>query len=148
MDGLSDNVVFWHWWILAGVLLILELTVPAFFFLWLGIAAGATGLIVLVFPNLGLESQLVLFAILSIVAVIAWRRYREISVPENDQPHLNRRGTQYVGREFTLNKPIVNGVGKISVDDSSWRVRGPNLPAGAQIRVKRVDGVVLVVEPA
>ena len=83
-----DNVVFWHWWILAGLLLIIELTVPAFFFLWLGIAAGATGLIVLVFPDLGIESQLVLFAILSIVAVIAWRRYREISVPESDQPHL------------------------------------------------------------
>ncbi len=143
-----SQIVFWHWWILAGVLLIIELTVPAFFFLWLGIAAGATGLIVLVFPNLGMETQLVLFAVLSIVAVIAWRRYREISVPESDQPNLNRRGRQYVGREFTLDAPIVNGVGKIDVDDSTWRVRGPNLPAGSQVRVTNVDGVVLLVEPA
>jgi membrane protein implicated in regulation of membrane protease activity len=148
MDGWTENVAFWHWWILAGVLLIIELTVPAFFFLWLGIAAGATGLIVLVFPNLGMETQLVLFAVLSIVAVIAWRRYREISVPESDQPNLNRRGRQYVGREFTLDAPIVNGVGKIDVDDSTWRVRGPNLPAGSQVRVTNVDGVVLLVEPA
>jgi membrane protein implicated in regulation of membrane protease activity len=143
-----DNVVFWHWWILAGLLLIIELTVPAFFFLWLGIAAGLTGLILLVFPELGIESQLILFAILSIVAVIAWRRYREISVPESDQPHLNRRGSQYVGREFTLEAPIINGLGKVDVDDSTWRIRGPNLPAGSQVRVTRVDGVVLVVEPA
>ncbi len=148
MDGWTENVAFWHWWILAGVLLIIELTVPAFFFLWLGIAAGATGLIVLVFPNLGMETQLVLFAVLSIVAVIAWRRYREISVPESDQPNLNRRGRQYVGREFTLDTPIVNGVGKIDVDDSTWRVRGPNLPAGSQVRVTNVDGVLLLVEPA
>jgi hypothetical protein len=69
-------------------------------------------------------------------------------VPESDQPHLNRRGSQYVGREFTLEAPIVNGVGKVDVDDSTWRVRGPNLPAGSQIRVTRIDGVVLVVEAA
>lgn len=148
MEGWTDNVVFWQWWILAGILLILELTLPAFFFLWLGIAAGAMGLIVLVFPGLSLETQLVLFAVLSVVAVIAWRRYREISVPVSDQPHLNRRGAQYVGREFTLDNPIVNGVGKIRVDDSTWRVRGPNLPAGTQVRVTNVDGVVLVVENA
>ena len=148
MDGWTENVAFWHWWILAGILLIIELTLPTFFFLWLGIAAGATGLIVLVFPGLGMETQLVLFAVLSIVAVIAWRRYREISVPESDQPNLNRRGHQYVGREFTLDAPIVNGIGKIDVDDSSWRVRGPNLPAGSQVRVTNVDGVVLIVEAA
>ena len=53
-----------------------------------------------------------------------------------------------LGREFTLEAPIVNGVGKVDVDDSTWRVRGPNLPAGSQIRVTRIDGVVLVVEAA
>ena len=70
MSEWVDNVVFWHWWILAGVLLIIELLLPAFFFLWLGIAAAATGLIILVFPDAPMESQLVLFAVLSIVAVV------------------------------------------------------------------------------
>ena len=72
-----DQIVFWHWWILAGLLLILELTAPAFFFLWLGIAAASVGLILLVFPSIDLETQLILFAITSIVAVLAWRKYRE-----------------------------------------------------------------------
>ena len=57
-----EQIVFWHWWILAGLLLIVELTAPAFFFLWLGIAAAATGLLLLVFPAIPLEMQLVLFA--------------------------------------------------------------------------------------
>ncbi len=148
MNGLLDHLVFWHWWILAGLLLIIELMVPAFFFLWLGIAAAATGLLVLVFPDQPVATQLVIFAVLSVLAVVAWRRYREVSVPESDQPHLNRRGSQYVGREFTLGEAIVNGIGKIEVDDSTWRVRGPNLPAGSQVRVKGVDGVVLLVESA
>lgn len=148
MTEMLDNIVFWHWWILAGVLLILELTAPAFFFLWLGIAAAATGLIVLVFPGLSLETQLVLFSILSVVAVIAWRKYRESHPAETDQPNLNRRGAQYVGRTFTLAQPIENGVGKVTVDDSTWRVKGPDLPAGTRVLVSAVEGVVFVVSEA
>ena len=143
-----DQIVFWHWWILAGLLLILELTAPAFFFLWLGIAAGAVGLILLVFPSIDIETQLILFAITSIVAVLAWRRYREARPVTTDQPNLNRRGQQYIGRVFSLTSPITNGVGKVTVDDSTWKVKGPDLPEGTHIKVTGVDGVVFKVEAA
>lgn len=140
-----EHVVFWHWLILAGLLLILELTAPAFFFLWLGMAAAATGLLLLVFPGIPVEAQMILFAILSVFAVIAWRRYRESHPHVSDQPNLNRRGEQYIGRVFTLQKAIVNGVGKVTVDDSTWSVEGADLPAGSQVRVDGVDGVVFEV---
>lgn len=143
-----QNIVFWHWWILAGLLLILELTAPAFFFLWLGIAAAAVGLIMLVFPGLSLETQLVLFAVASIVAIFMWRKYRESRPIITDQPHLNRRGQQYIGRVFTLNSPIKNGEGKVTVDDSTWRVKGPDMPTGTTIKVVGIEGVIFVVESA
>lgn len=143
-----EHIVFWHWWIFAGLLLILELTAPAFFFLWLGIAAAAVGLILLVFPSIPIETQLVLFGIASIVAVVAWRKYRESRPLTTDQPNLNRRGQQYVGRVFTLSEPITNGVGKVTVDDSTWKVKGPDLPANTHIRVIGVDGVIFTVESA
>jgi len=143
-----EHIVFWHWWILAGLLLILELTAPAFFFLWLGIAAASVGLILLVFPSIGVETQLILFAIASIVSVVAWRKYRESRPLITDQPNLNRRGHQYIGRTFSLKDPIVNGVGKVTVDDSTWKVKGPDLPAGTHIRVSGVDGVIFQVEAA
>jgi inner membrane protein len=143
----TEQVVFWHWWILAGILLILELSSPVFFFLWVGIAAAAVGLLLLVIPSLTMEMQLVLFGVLSIVAVLAWRKYRESHPPVSDQPLLNQRGRQYAGRVFTLDHPIVNGVGKVIVDDSTWRVKGPDLPAGQHVRVVDVEGVVFVVEP-
>jgi membrane protein implicated in regulation of membrane protease activity len=147
MSGL-EHVVFWHWWILAGVLLILELTSPVFFFLWLGIAAAAVGLLLLVIPALTIEMQLVLFGILSVIAVVAWRKYRESHPHSSDQPLLNQRGRQYEGRLFTLEEAIVNGVGKVEVDDSTWRVKGPDLPAGTLVRVTAVEGVVFLVERA
>ncbi len=141
-----EHIVFWHWWILAGLLLILELTAPSFFFLWLGMAAASVGLILLVFPSLGVETQLVLFGMTSIVAVLAWRKYRETRPVTTDQPHLNRRGHQYIGRVFSLDEPITNGLGKVTVDDSTWRVKGPDLAAGSSIRVTDVDGVLFKVE--
>jgi len=71
-----DHIMFWHWWILAGVLMVLELTWSAFFFLWIGFAAAAVGFLLLVFPSIPVQVQLILFAALSLVAVLAWRRYR------------------------------------------------------------------------
>jgi len=147
MDWLT-HIVFWHWWILAGMLLILELTSPVFFFLWLASSAAAVGFLLLVFPDIPVEAQLVLFGLLSVVAVLAWRKYREVHPPSSDQPLLNQRGQQYTGRVFTLDHPIENGVGKVEVDDSTWRVKGPDLPAGTRVRVCGVDGVVFIVESA
>ena len=143
-----DQVVFWHWWMLAGILLTLELTAPAFFFLWLGIAAAAVGLIMLVFPAIPLETQLVLFSIASVVSIFTWRKYRESRPIKTDQPNLNRRGHQYIGRVFTLSDSITNGEGKVIVDDSTWRIKGPDLPAGTSIKVTGVEGVIFKVEAA
>lgn len=143
-----DHVLFWHWWILAGVLLILELTKPVYFFLWLGFAASAVGFLLLVFPGAPVEAQLVMFGVLSIMAVVAWRKHREIHPPASDQTRLKQRGRQYTGCVFTLEHPIINGVGKLVVGDSTWRVKGPDLAAGTLVRVVGVDGVVFIVESA
>lgn len=147
MAAWLQHIVFWHWWILAGLMLILELTAPAFFFLWLGIAAAAVGMILLVFPGLSLETQLVLFAVASVVAIFMWRKYRESRPVVTDQPRLNRRGHQYIGRVFTLVVPIKNGEGKVTVDDSTWRVKGADMAAGATVKVTGIEGVIFIVEP-
>lgn len=70
-----NHIVFWHWWVLACLLLVLELTRPLYVFLWLGFAAAAVGFLLLVFPSTPARAQLVLFGALSWVAVLAWRRY-------------------------------------------------------------------------
>ena len=74
-----------------------------------------------------------------------WRRYLP-EQKESDQPALNKRGHRYIGQLFTLNQPIVNGVGKLIVADTTWKVTGPDMSAGTQVTVTRVDGVALHVE--
>ncbi len=70
------SIEFWHWWVLAGLLLVLELIRPRFVFLWLGFIAAAAGFLLLVFPSTPPRAQLALFGALSAVAIVAWRYYR------------------------------------------------------------------------
>jgi len=70
------DIVFWHWWVLGGLLIILELASPRFFFLWLGFAAAAVGFLLLVFPSVPLGAQCVVFGALSAIALLAWHRHR------------------------------------------------------------------------
>ena len=90
--GWLDAVLFWHWWILAGVLLIFELTTPIFVFLWLGFAAAAVGFLLLVFPNLGIEAQLVLFGVLSELLVRIYHETR--GQPTYRIRHIFRGGVE------------------------------------------------------
>ncbi len=137
---------FWHWWILAVALIIVEILLPSFFALWLAIAAALTGLLLLIFPGLGWEWQLLLFALFSMVSIVAWRRYYQKHPIKTDEPLLNRRGEGYVGRELTLSQPIIDGIGKIRLDDSTWKVQGPDCPAGTKVRIKALNNVVFIVE--
>ena len=146
MDVFLSNIDYWYWWILAGILLIIEVSAPSFFFLWLTIAAAITGFVLLAVPDLGWEYQLLIFSSLSIVSITAFRRYQRSRARHTDQPTLNRRGEQYVGRTFTLTDPIINNNGVIRVDDSTWRINGTDLPAGANIKVVGVEGVILQVQ--
>jgi len=137
---------FWHWWIAGAVLLIVEMAAPGAFFLWMGVSAGITGLILLVFPSMGWEYQFLFFALFSVVSILVWRRYLKSRPITTDKPTLNRRGEQYVGRTLTLAEPIINGIGKVKLADTIWKIEGEDMPKGSKVTVTGVDGTALKVE--
>lgn len=71
-----ETITIWHWWALAGGLLVVEMFASGFFFLWLGASAALTGLALLGWPAMPVTFQLALFAGLSFTCVIAWRHFR------------------------------------------------------------------------
>ncbi|RDH86602.1 MAG: hypothetical protein DIZ78_06760 [endosymbiont of Escarpia spicata] len=139
---------YWHWFILGVGLIILEIFSPGVFFIWLGFAAGLVGLLLLAVPEMEWQYQLLAFAAFSVINILIARTILQRRPIKTDQPNLNRRGAQYTDRVFTLDHPIVNGEGKIHVDDSTWKIRGTDCPAGTQVKVIGVEGVVLLVGPA
>jgi len=70
------------------------------------------------------------------------------SVLKTDQPALNRRSVQLVGRVVMVDEAITHGRGKVRIGDTLWLVEGPDTPAGAQVRVTAAQGAVLRVERA
>ncbi|RUP87659.1 NfeD family protein, partial [Corynebacterium propinquum] len=75
-----------------------------------------------------------------------WKRQRS-SAKVSDQPGLNMRGSELIGRTFVVHQAIVDGRGKIKVGDGVWMVTGPDSAVGAQVRVTAQNGAVLQVEP-
>jgi membrane protein implicated in regulation of membrane protease activity len=134
----------WTWIILGVVLIGLELVAPGAFLLCLGLAAILTGLID-GWASLSWQIATLTFAGLSVVSVLVGRGVNR-APQTGEAATLNRRGEGLTGRVFTLEAPIVAGEGRVRIDDSSWRILGPDTPAGARVRVTRVDGATLIVE--
>ena len=140
------NVVYF-WFGLALALMAAETIVPGAFLLWFGLAALVMGAIVLVIPDLSALLQVTIFAVLSIISVLIYRKFFRPLEPLGEQPLLNRKVDQMIGRTFVLHEPIVHGYGKIKVNDALWTVQGSDLPAGTRVTVTGSHGMTLTVSP-
>jgi len=147
MESLFEQILYWHWIVLGLMLVVLEMLLPGFILIWFGVGAILVGGLQYVIPDLTWQWQLLIFSIFSLSSVFAWRIWSKNNLtddPESDI--LNQRGRALIGRETVLIEPIVNGVGRIQVDDTFWRVNGKDLENGKLIRVIDVEGATLKVE--
>ena len=145
--SIFDMLGGWTWWILGLVLLAVEVIVPGFFFLWFGIAAILIGISALLF-SWPWQLQIVGFGILSLISAIIGSKLLGYRNVPSDDPNLNIRAARLEGRTFVLSEPIEAGSGRMKVDDSVWRIAGPDLPAGAKVMVTGSAGTTLTVKPA
>ena len=150
--SIINSLGAWNWWVLALVLLGLEIIAPGTFFLWFGISAFVIGTISLaVGPESTFwvwQTQMIAFVVLSLVAALAGRRFlNQYGAVDIDDPLLNERGRQLVGRTAVLSEPILEGQGRVRIGETVWRVSGPDLPAGTRVRVVDAKSNTLLVEP-
>lgn len=147
MENITDFVIeFWHWFALAAALGAVEMLAPGVFFLWLGLAAFITGLLLLVFPDLSTGSQLVIYGILSVALVYAAWKYMKGRKIKTDQPLLNQRGAQYIGKTAVIEEAIIGGHGRARMGDTTWKVEGADMAVGTVVKIVGFDGPQLKVE--
>ena len=147
MSEFLQNLQWWHWMVLAVVLAAAETFVPGAVVIWFAASAAVIGLLMVVVPTFpGSTSS-------SASPCWAWPRCCCIApiarrIPSTfEQPNLNQRGLQYIGSELVLVEAIEQGSGKAKLGDGVWKVSGPELPAGARVRVTGVNGTILTVIP-
>ena len=141
----------WNWVVLGFILLLLELVFPGVFFVWFGLGALLTALVSLLFYNLPWiafwEVEVIFFLIFSIIMVLIGRNFFRRD-RETDEPLLNRRTDQIIGKIVVLEEPVQDGKGRIRVDDTIWRIKGPDLPEGTEVKVVAFENGVFTIEKA
>ena len=137
----------WAWFVLGLVLLALELVVPGGWFLWLGAGGILTGALAFI-PGVTWPWQVTIFGVLALAVVVGWTMISRNRQPKSDRPMLNRRAEAFIGTEGVIDEPISNGIGRINLGDTVWRVAGPDLAAGTRVRVVGAESNVLKVEAA
>ena len=147
MTEMFETLGTWNWLIFGIILMALELIAPGVFLFWLGLAAFVVGLLSFGFDP-SWQTQILMFAVFAAAAVPLWRRVARSHPGVAGSPFLTKRADALIGRVFTLEKPIVDGAGTVRIDDTIWRVAGPDAPAGSRVRIVQADGASLTVEAA
>ena len=132
------------WAVLALLLIAAETLAPGVFLLWMGFAAAAVFVLLLVF-DLAPVWQAVAFVLLSFASIGVYMAFFRKREKPSDQPLLNRRSEQLVGQVFHLEQAIVDGRGRLKIGDALWPVEGEDLPAGARVRVVSAHNMALQV---
>jgi len=142
----------WNWMVLGFVLLALEILAPGVFLLWIGIAALVTGALSVMLWEAGWwiwQVQVLVFLALSLIsAYLGHRIMKDRQDGGTDEPLLNRRDAQLVGRTAVLQDPILEGHGRIRIDDTVWKIVGPDAAPGTRVKVISAAGGELKVELA
>ena len=148
MWAFLQNLSFWDWLAVGTLLLILEVFGAGGYLLWIGMAAAAVGVLTFLLPGMAWEVQFLLFGLFSIATALYWWRRQRSAVRQSDEPNLNLRGQELIGRTFVVHEAIVDGRGKIKVADGVWMARGPDAAPGSRVRVTGQQGAILLVEPS
>ena len=108
------------------------------FLLWLGIATGVTGLLVLINPAVFVSWQLFIIPLIAVIGPWVVDFFRESSKEAKDTLE-SYDGREFIGKFFILKTAIVNGESELVISDKSWRVKGEDCPEGTRVRVIAVN---------
>jgi hypothetical protein len=145
-DWLTGFAPHWFWLTLAAILGAAEMLAPGFFLIWLAMAAAGVGMLAWLLP-VCIPLQVGMFAIASILAVYAGKKFLKDNPIQSQDPMLNDRGARLTGEVVTVVEAIADGSGRVKVGDTVWNARGADAQVGARVRVTGASGAVLNVEP-
>jgi membrane protein implicated in regulation of membrane protease activity len=133
------------WVALAIVAAILEVSIPHFGVVFVGVAAIAAALAA--YLGTGFVAQLATFVAVLAVSLLV---LRPRLIRRLDAPGVPSRTELLVGREGVVTHEIDErvGAGRVNVGGQDWAARASQpIAAGARIRVVGADGIVLEVKP-
>ncbi|HRH80703.1 MAG TPA: NfeD family protein [Thiobacillaceae bacterium] len=142
------ELLWWHWIVLALVLVGIEMLTPTFFLMWFGLGALLTGLLVTFVP-LGFAAQLLIWAVTSLIMTFVWLKYFK----NPDRTRVGQAKEGVLGSTGLVSKAITDlGQGEILfqrpvLGADRWpAIADAPIPAGVKARVVDVLGQTLKIE--
>lgn len=152
MMAMLETVFDAPWaWLVAGTFLAgLEIVVPGAYLLWIGLGAIATGVLLMLLPDIPLAWQLAVFAACMIAAICAGVVLQRKGRDDPEAATLNRETEALVGRRTVATTAFVAGRGRIRVQDTTFAALSEDALAPGELvdivaiedgqpRVRRVD---------
>lgn len=134
------------WLIIVAVMVVIEIISLGLTTIWFGI--GAVGAAVAAWMGYGIWVQLVVFALLSVVAMALCRPFA-IRYLNRDKEKTNVENV--VGKTVVVSKKIDNEMasGEVKLNGIEWTARsedGRVIPENERVTVTAVEGVKLIVK--
>nr|WP_255536410.1 NfeD family protein [Pacificimonas pallii] len=95
--------------------------------------------------GLGLELQLITFAIYSVVAVLIGRSYFRRKPGREPEVTVNAPAARQIGRDVVVVDALEGGKGRVRMDDTTWSASGADAPVGTRLKVVGIEGATLKV---
>jgi inner membrane protein len=136
------------WFILGLGLFLLELVMPGFIIFFFGLGAWITALVCLI-AQPGVNLQIIIFAISSVLLLIALRRIIQNKFLNSKGTHTDDVDDEFTGKE-ALAKSDFGGIinGKVEFKGTSWTAESTSeIHEGQRVIIIEKDSFKLIVEP-
>ena len=137
----------WHWFVLSLALFAIEILGTAGFFIGIAASALVLSVLLLIWPAMPWELQLGVFGVMSVVLTLAYFRFFRRVNQRTDNPLLNDRAAQLVGKRLTLQEDL-HGSGAVAIGDTRWQAQcSGSINKGTLVEVVAVQGMSLQLQP-
>ncbi|MFA8435746.1 MAG: NfeD family protein [Marinifilaceae bacterium] len=144
------DIEIWHIWFIGSIVFfILEIFLPSFVAVCLGAGALIAG--IAAFVGMEIETQLLVFSIVTVVSVFLIRplmlkfaRKRSDTISTNAEGMIGRKG---IVCEAIGPKPHS---GRVSIDGDNWKAiseTGELIQMNTEVMVTQIDSIIITVKP-
>ena len=136
------------WFILGLILFLLELVIPGFFIFFFGLGAWVTALVCLI-GEPGTNLQIIIFAVVSVLALVALRRIIQKKFFYSKQKDSDDVEDEFTGREAVALADFgTDHTGKVEFKGTTWKAESSSeIKKGQIVIINKKESFKLVVEP-
>ena len=140
-------MLYWHWWILMGFLLIVEIFTLTMFFLFFAISALVMGAIMWFYPELPINGQLLLAGIFALGSMfLGYYVLKNRQQKNTSALDVNDRLGRYIGQVVVITQASQSGVAKTKIGDTEWRVLIDDAKVGDSVKILGIQSTSFVAE--